>query len=93
MSTIQINEWNFEVTRVTARKCAKFGDPFTGTGQITFANGEPHIESLIVDNGIDKTDIETLVKYLSSKGYNYYISSKIENGKRKLIKTFINKVR
>lgn len=89
MLTMQIGEWNFEVTEIAGRKSSKFGKPFTGTGKIIFTDGEAHIENLMVNGGIKKSDKESLVKLLLMMGYKYYISSKFIKGKRELIKTFI----
>lgn len=81
MSNItNIDDWSFETTQVRARNTlGMYGKPYTGIYNITFTNGQAHVEGLLSKKKITNKDITTLEKYLTSKGYDRYHT--IRNGK------------
>tara|TARA_R110001606_G_scaffold385158_1_gene548508 strand:+ start:7616 stop:7891 length:276 start_codon:yes stop_codon:yes gene_type:complete len=87
LSNIQIDEWNFEVTQIKARKVNKFGDPPSAIYTITVADGEPHVESALSSVTVVVKDQRTLAKCLKMFGHEYYINSRMINGKRVIKKT------
>ena len=86
---IQIGDWNFEPICIRGRKVSTYGDSYTAIGTITITDGEPHIEGLLSTDKLTASDKESLHTYISMLGYDYYITSRFIEGKRKNEKIYI----
>ena len=85
---MQINDWDFEVIVIRARKVKHYGLPYKSVATITITDGEPHVEGLIAKDRFNKKDKDTIETYIRSLGYKYYITSHYKNSKR-----IINKIK
>ena len=79
---MQVNDWNFEIIAIRARKVKTYGDDFIATASITIVDGEAHVEGVISIGDFTLYDRASLGEYIKSLGYDYYISSRFKNGKR-----------
>jgi len=85
---MQIDDWNFEVICIRARKVKRYGSAYKAILTITIVNGEPHVEGLIAKDRVSKKDKQIIETYIRSLDYKYYITSHYEHGKR-----IINKIK
>jgi hypothetical protein len=85
---MQLDDWNFEVVCVRARKVKRYGMPYKSVLTITIVDGQPHVEGLIAKDRFNKKDKNTIETYIGSLGYKYYMTSHYKDGKR-----IINKIK
>ena len=64
----QLNDWSFELKFIQARKCERYGEPFTANATITFVDGIAHVESTLAKEQFLKSDYKTLRAFLMSLG-------------------------
>lgn len=68
---LQFDDWSVEVVQLRLRKTTKHGNPYTGICNITFVNGEAHIEGLLCED-FTRKDHRTIRRICKAFGYPKY---------------------